>query len=114
MPRWWSESQARLRWLALDAEDILLVDAETQGAAMGSAGENRQVAILFADIRNFTALSEAQLPYDVVHALNRYFDSAGSIIYVVGPPAMVEAMRRTLADAGVAADKIRTEEFYGY
>jgi adenylate cyclase len=69
-----------LRRLVLDAEDILLVDAEAQGAAVGSAGEERQVAILFADIRNFTAFSEAQLPYDVVHALNRYFNRVGAVV----------------------------------
>jgi len=69
-----------LRRLVLDADDILLVDAETQGAAMGSAGVDRQVAILFSDIRNFTAFSEAQLPYDVVHALNRYFNRVGATV----------------------------------
>ena len=36
------------------------------------------------------------------------------IYYVVGPPAMVEAMQRTLGGAGIAEDQIRTEEFYGY
>ena len=41
-------------------------------------------------------------------------DLAAPIYYVVGPPAMVEAMQWTLDGAGVAADKIRTEEFYGY
>jgi adenylate cyclase len=69
-----------LRRLVLDAEDIVLVDAEARGAAVGSAGEERQVAILFADIRNFTAFSEAQLPYDVVHALNRYFNCVGAVV----------------------------------
>jgi adenylate cyclase len=69
-----------LRRLVLDAEDILLVDAEARGAAVGSAGEERQVAILFSDIRNFTAFSEAQLPYDVVHALNRYFNRVGAVV----------------------------------
>ena len=69
-----------LRRLVLDAEDILLVNAEAQGAAVGSAGEDRRVAILFADIRNFTAFSEAQLPYDVVHALNRYFNRVGAVV----------------------------------
>jgi ferredoxin-NADP reductase len=34
--------------------------------------------------------------------------------YVVGPPAMVEAMQGTLARVGIAEDRIRTEEFYGY
>lgn len=41
-------------------------------------------------------------------------DLAAPIFCVVGPPAMVEAMQGTLAGAGVAADRIRTEEFYGY
>ena len=41
-------------------------------------------------------------------------DLAAPIYYVVGPPAMVEAMQRTLGGAGIAEDMIRTEEFYGY
>jgi ferredoxin-NADP reductase len=41
-------------------------------------------------------------------------DLAAPIYYVVGPPAMVEAMQRTLVGAGIAEDMIRTEEFYGY
>jgi hypothetical protein len=35
-------------------------------------GSEREIAILFADIRDFTALSEGRLPYDVVFVLNRY------------------------------------------
>lgn len=70
-----------LRRLVLDAEDIFLVESEQpRGAATGSVGEERSVAILFADIRNFTAFSEAQLAYDVVHALNRYFNRVGAAI----------------------------------
>lgn len=69
-----------LRRLVLDAEDILLVDAEARGTAMGSAGEDRRVAILFSDIRDFTTFSEQQLPYDVVHALNRYFNRVGAVV----------------------------------
>lgn len=36
------------------------------------------------------------------------------IYYLVGPPAMVEAMRKTLNDASIDDDDIRSEEFYGY
>ena len=36
------------------------------------------------------------------------------IYYIVGPPAMVTAMRKTLNEAGVDDDNIRTEEFSGY
>ncbi|MBZ5548578.1 MAG: FAD-dependent oxidoreductase [Acidobacteriia bacterium] len=38
----------------------------------------------------------------------------GPIYYVAGPPAMVAAMRKMLAGAGVDEDDIRTEEFGGY
>ena len=41
-------------------------------------------------------------------------DLAAPTYYIVGPPAMVEAMQWTLDGAGIAKDKIRTEEFYGY
>lgn len=36
------------------------------------------------------------------------------IHYVAGPPAMVAAVRATLAAAGVDDEDIRSEEFYGY
>jgi adenylate cyclase len=35
-------------------------------------GVERAVAVLFADIRNFTGLAEERLPFDVVFILNRY------------------------------------------
>jgi ferredoxin-NADP reductase len=36
------------------------------------------------------------------------------IYYIAGPPTMVAATRRTLNEAGVDEDEIRTEEFAGY
>ena len=41
-------------------------------------------------------------------------DLAAPIFYIVGPPAMVEAMQWTLDGVGIAKDRIHTEEFYGY
>ncbi len=35
---------------------------------------------MFCDIRSFTAFSERSLPYDVIHILNRYFETLGAII----------------------------------
>ena len=43
-------------------------------------GDDQEVAILFADIRAFTKLSEAQLPYDTAFLLNRYFAAMGKAI----------------------------------
>ena len=47
-------------------------------------GGERYVAILFADIRGFTAISEGKLPYDVVFLLNRYFRATGQAIEAAG------------------------------
>jgi adenylate cyclase len=43
-------------------------------------GQEREVVILFADLRGFTALAESRLPYDVVFVLNRYFEAIGQAV----------------------------------
>ncbi|MBE1284266.1 MAG: 2Fe-2S iron-sulfur cluster binding domain-containing protein [Rhodobacteraceae bacterium] len=43
--------------------------------AHASQGQERQLAILFLDMRSFTARTTGQLPYDVVFLLNRFFDA---------------------------------------
>ncbi|WP_333781869.1 adenylate/guanylate cyclase domain-containing protein [Shimia sp. MMG029] len=40
-----------------------------------SLGKERNMAILFLDMRGFTARTTGQLPYDVVFLLNRFFDA---------------------------------------
>jgi adenylate cyclase len=47
-------------------------------------GGEHYVAILFADIRGFTSISEGRLPYDVVFLLNRYFRATGQAIEAAG------------------------------
>jgi adenylate cyclase len=47
-------------------------------------GTEREIAILFVDIRGFTALSEGRLPYDVVFVLNRYFAAMGRAVEATG------------------------------
>lgn len=44
------------------------------------AGREMEIAILFADLRGFTQLSERRLPYDVVFLLNRYFKAMGEAV----------------------------------
>jgi len=43
-------------------------------------GENRDLAVLFSDIRSFTTISEAMAPDDLVNSLNRYFSGQVDII----------------------------------
>jgi adenylate cyclase len=47
-------------------------------------GQERQIAILFADLRGFTSLAEHKLPYDVVFILNRYFETVGRAVKQAG------------------------------
>ncbi|MBV8392790.1 MAG: adenylate/guanylate cyclase domain-containing protein [Alphaproteobacteria bacterium] len=47
-------------------------------------GGERYVAILFADIRGFTSISEGRLPYDIVFLLNRYFRATGQAVHAAG------------------------------
>ena len=70
-----------LRRLVLDAEDIELTSLFKAGSSPTSVGEEKEVAILFADIRGFTTFAEALPPYDVVHVLNRYFHQVGRAIH---------------------------------
>src|SRR5207244_9034407 len=47
-------------------------------------GGEREIAVMFADIRGFTALAEGRLPYDIVFILNRYFDAMGRAVEQAG------------------------------
>jgi adenylate cyclase len=70
----------KLRRLVLDDEDLQLTDQRADPKAPSSVGEERRLAVLFADIRGFTAFAETLPPYDVVHVLNRYFHEMGQVI----------------------------------
>jgi len=43
-------------------------------------GENRELAVLFSDIRSFTTISESMAPDELVNSLNRYFSGQVDII----------------------------------
>lgn len=66
---------ARIRRLVMDD-----TDAEIAVSTSGPGGHEERLAILFSDIRDFTPFAERQLPYDIIHILNRYFKQMGSAI----------------------------------
>lgn len=53
-----------------------------QGDPDGS--EERELAVLFVDIRGFTAMTEKKLPYDVVYLLNNFLHTVGQAVYGSG------------------------------
>jgi len=46
-----------------------------------SFGVEREVAILFVDLRGWTGRAEATLPFDLVYVLNRYFETVGAAVH---------------------------------
>ena len=66
----------------------LLQAAVGAGAAQAPPGvrhgEEREIAVLFADLREFTRMAERKLPYDLVFILNRYFEAVGSAVAQAG------------------------------
>lgn len=66
----------KLKRLVHDQADI------NAAANMGrdQVGREMPLAVMFADINGFTPFSENNLAYDIVHALNRYFDVVGGAI----------------------------------
>lgn len=67
-----------LKRLVYDKEDSK--EAGRQKIITGSSGKEMNLAILFCDIRSFTPFTEKNLPYDVVHMLNKYFNFIGQAI----------------------------------
>lgn len=63
----------KLRRLVFDRADIAAVMRD-EGRLVG---REMKLAVLFSDIRNFTRITERNLPYDVVHMLNRAFNVMG-------------------------------------
>ncbi len=66
---------------------LLVPSPDPQGTQVGyesSPGREREIAVLFCDLRNFTALSETRLPFDIVFLLNRYFAVVGSAVEAAG------------------------------
>lgn len=55
------------------------VDMAMSGS-LGDVGEEIMGAVLFTDLWGFTSFSEANLPYDVIHALNLLFRSLGQAV----------------------------------
>ncbi len=50
------------------------------GARPAAPGREQEIAVLFCDIRSFTALADHRLPYDIVFLLNRYFAIVGKAV----------------------------------
>ena len=72
----------------VEVAPLLSVQAEA-GAVEADAqvrpfGRERDVVVLFCDLRGFTGFTERSLPYDVMFILNRYFEIVGTAVAANG------------------------------
>ena len=75
------KGNVKLRRLVTDIlEDVELTSLYIEGVEPCSIGVEKYILILFSDIRGFTPFAENLLPYDVIHALNLYFQKVGEVI----------------------------------
>ena len=68
------------RYVAPEVVDVLL---DHPGAAQVDGGR-RQVTVLFADVRGFTAYAESHVPEEVVSQLNRYLEIMAESVLLHG------------------------------
>lgn len=76
-----AEGDVTVRRLVIDPADVALTDIRDRPAPVG---REQEVAVLFCDIRDFTTLAERQLPYDVIHLLNRHYFDMNQVILAHG------------------------------
>jgi len=73
--------KVKLRRLVTDIlEDVEISSLYIEGVEPCSVGVEKYVAILFSDIQGFTPFAENLLHYDVIHALNVYFQQVGQVM----------------------------------
>lgn len=74
------KKEAKIRHIFQKFVPQELIDRFFQNPEAMLVGENRELAILFSDIRSFTTISESMRPDDLVNSLNRYFSMMVDII----------------------------------
>ncbi len=60
---------------------VLVEQVMAQRIDLKRGGEEREVTVMFADIRGFTSLTERSKPSDVVSLLNEYFDHMVEVVF---------------------------------
>jgi class 3 adenylate cyclase len=72
--------KASLRSFARYAPEEIVRDVVVSGREAMLSGEQREVTVLFGDLRGFTGLSEKTRPDEVVAMLNDHFDVLSSLV----------------------------------
>lgn len=73
-----------VRRLVIDDEDLEIIHFRLTAPALPKIGVEKELAIVFVDLRNFTPFSEALPAYDVMHLLERFFFLCGQQVGKAG------------------------------
>ncbi len=84
--------RVRVHRLVRDKLDLELMCCQEAVSSVKSLGCEKELALFFLDIRDFTPFAQTRLPFDVIHILNRFHRMAqntieqnnGSVVEVAG------------------------------
>lgn len=74
----------KIRRLVVDDLDTHIISDQLTRQDQNSLGREKNIAVLFTDLANYTAFSESLPAYDVVHVLNRYYLTMNEIVSEYG------------------------------
>ncbi|MDH3243105.1 MAG: 2Fe-2S iron-sulfur cluster-binding protein [Saprospiraceae bacterium] len=78
--------QAKAESGPISIERLVWTPAETSNLQLETIpmgiGEEREMAFLFCDMRNFTKMAGRQLNFDLAHILNRFFTALGDPVFM--------------------------------
>jgi len=105
----------RIRRLVVDDIDTQIIRDQLEHHDENSLGREKEIAVLFADLANYTAFSESLPAYDVVHVLNRYYltmnevvGQFGGVISDVAGDGMLILFGACQKEDGLVLDAIHT------
>lgn len=74
------EGDIKIRRLVVDDLDTQIIRDQLTSRDKNSLGREKDIAVLFTDLANYTAFAESLPAYDVVHVLNRYYLTMNNIV----------------------------------
>ncbi|ATX79238.1 adenylate cyclase [Mariprofundus aestuarium] len=105
----------KIRRLVVDDLDAQIINDQLASHDENSLGREKDIAVLFTDLANYTEFAESLPAYDVVHVLNRYYMTMneivtrhGGVISDVAGDGMLILFGACKKEDGLVIDAIRT------
>jgi adenylate cyclase len=109
------QGDVRIRRLAVDELDTQIIRDQLTSADSTGLGQERDIAVMFVDLADYTNFAESLPAFDVVHVLNRYYitmnrvvEANGGVISDVAGDGMLVLFGACGKADGLVMDAIRT------